>query len=275
MLRANNLTICVPNKGCDKHCPYCISEMTPRYEIDKALMYKNAEKVKRIAEVAGVTSVLFTGKGEPLLNFDFVGDFSKLFSNFPLEVQTNGKLLLVHHEEFPKSLASYGINVVAISMDNRSQFKQYRPLFEELKKNKLIVRITVNVTSMLDKYSSFPLLLDYCHKHHISQLTIRHIVVPTTYNEESKHVVEWIKKHTNEQMYDAIVHDANNLLKKSGKIIQVTTDGTQMWDLEGVSYTHIDYCIQEQNQSNDLRSLIFNEDGHLYTSWNSPASVLF
>ena len=40
-MRANNLTISVPYKGCDKDCPYCVSKMTGYMESDKeAFVYK-------------------------------------------------------------------------------------------------------------------------------------------------------------------------------------------------------------------------------------------
>jgi len=48
-MRANNLTICVPNRGCDKNCKYCISKMTFEPESNYQLMVRNAKKVAKIA----------------------------------------------------------------------------------------------------------------------------------------------------------------------------------------------------------------------------------
>ena len=47
-MRAQNLTISVPYKGCDKDCPYCVSKMTGYIESDEGAFYGNMEKVSKI-----------------------------------------------------------------------------------------------------------------------------------------------------------------------------------------------------------------------------------
>jgi hypothetical protein len=51
--------------------------------------------------------------------------------------------------------------------------------------------------------------------------------------------------------------------------------GIEVYDIMGMSVCFSDYCIQQENRMEDIRSLIFHQDGHVYTSWDSPASILF
>ena len=75
-MKAQNLTISVPPDSngeiCDKNCKYCISRMTGYIEHDYHKVLANIDKVKTVAKAANVSSVLITGKGEPMLNFDNV-----------------------------------------------------------------------------------------------------------------------------------------------------------------------------------------------------------
>ena len=54
-----------------------------------------------------------------------------------------------------------------------------------------------------------------------------------------------------------------------------TIHGMSIYDCKGISVLFSDYCIQEQANDNDVRSIVFHEDGHLYTLWNSAASMRF
>jgi len=49
----------------------------------------------------------------------------------------------------------------------------------------------------------------------------------------------------------------------------------RIYDYKGLSVSSSDYCMQDESGADDIRSLIFMEDGHLYTNWNSKASILF
>jgi hypothetical protein len=51
--------------------------------------------------------------------------------------------------------------------------------------------------------------------------------------------------------------------------------GVRIYDLDGMSVSISDNCIQEASDENNLRSLIYGDDGHLYTSWDSRASKIF
>lgn len=272
-IKAENLTISVPNKGCNKNCPYCVSRMTGYIDENSELIFRNIQKVLKIAEIAEVSSILLTGKGEPLLNdsLEFIAEFCKYTKNWPIELQTNG-ICLLQKPDLIHYLYDLGINVIAVSIDNNNQLTQMKEVFKNIYHKGMLCRMTLNITNLLE-INNFSELLDYCYQNNVSQLSLRKIVVPEGPNDNS--VVKWIEENVDESSYTRLLTTSNQYLSKEGKLIRTTTDGITIWDCHGVSFAHIDYCIQERNQSNNIRSLIFAEDGHLYTSWNSKASALF
>lgn len=274
-LKAENLTISIPNKGCDKNCPYCVSRMTGYFESSENDKYsydieKNIKKVKTVAIAAEVTSVLLTGKGEPMLAYDWVKKFLREFSDWPLELQTNG-IFLSNNLEYVDDLSWY-LNVLAVSVDSKGQFEKYLPLFNKCKNNGILTRITLNLTDLL-KDLSFDFVLKYCIENKINQLTLRNIVCPE--NPKDEKTAQWIINNTKEKVYDKFLSDAILYSQEFGKKIRTLNHGVVITDIHGVAFSYSDYCIQERSNGNNIRSLIFQEDGHLYTSWNSRASILF
>ncbi|RKY80849.1 hypothetical protein DRQ07_05195, partial [candidate division KSB1 bacterium] len=89
-LRAQSLSVCIPYNGCNKNCPYCISKITGINKSDFSLMIDNLPKVKNLAQAAQVSTILFTGKGEPFMNYADVLFFLKNFREYWTEIQTNG-----------------------------------------------------------------------------------------------------------------------------------------------------------------------------------------
>jgi hypothetical protein len=287
-MKAQNLTISVPDNGCDKNCPYCVSKMTGRTEPNVGLMRRNIEKVRSIADVS---SVLFTGKGEPLLNWDELKFLMIEFKHLPIELQTNGlKLLELANARLrpPKTmldtrlrgLIDCGLNVMAISIDRMEDFNTLRPVFDTVLEHGLILRIAVNISDMLITRPDAGMYVSADVSERIvnaslevgaHQLLLRRIAIPTGAL-ESKYT-KWIDKHVPANMFDNI---SNALLRSLhvARPIRVYPH-VKVYDYRGLSISLSDYCIQDSHGEGDLRSLIFQEDGHVYTSWNSRASVLF
>ena len=266
---ANNLTISIQNVGCDKNCPYCVSKMTGYVDNNKALMLKNVNKVLTIARSAQISAVLLTGKGEPCLNMYEVLTFTQLFSEFPLELQTNG-IFLSQNLEVIKTLASQGMNVVAVSMDDDSS-QIVKKISDTVHKSGMILRVTFNVTNN-SRITNFNDLLYRCKSWGVDQLTLRKVVAPN-FSEETQQT-KWIKDNVDILLYSKLIDEMRRMCE-SGHHLRTLLYGTEVYDLQGIAVSYSDYCVQDDNNTNDIRSLIFQEDGHLYTSWNSKASVLF
>lgn len=268
-MKAQNLTISIPNKGCNKNCPYCVSKMTGYTETDEYLFRNNIGKVKRIADIANVSSVLITGKGEPFLNPEMLELVGREFHDYPLEIQTNGISGYILYKFYVSLFDVFAFSIDAYPWD----FLEGK--FNSVNQNNKIIRVTLNVIN--DNWLGHISLMDLikeCKKYKINQLSIRQITAPNNYinTEESLKAVKWINDHVDSALYNRLKEELEN---KEKRLIRILPYGTKVYDIDGISVTSFDYCVQDDNDGENIRSLIYEEDGHLYTSWNSKASILF
>jgi molybdenum cofactor biosynthesis enzyme MoaA len=274
-LQAEVLTISIPFEGCNKKCGYCVSRMTGETEKNIELWRRNLKKAETMARTAGCSTVLITGKGEPLhpVCRGYLEQVGTSFGeSWPLEIQTNGGYIEKALGE-ADVLYNLGFNVIAVSMDSEEMFDSYHQVWKTLVGRGLVARITVNVNDQLGRYSSLADLLEYCRKHGVSQLTVRRLSVPVGLEETEQ--AGWIEEHAPEDMYHSMVGEGMSLVREEGREIRRLAHGVTVYDVGGVAFVHSDYCIQESDEGVNLRSLIYQEDGHMYTSWNSRASILF
>jgi len=273
-MRAQNLTISVPpgKMLCDKKCPYCVSRMTGYVKTNIQLMFRNVTKVKTLAQNAQVTGVLLTGKGEPTLNRPDLMWLLRSFNHYPIELQTNGINLSVDFQ-YLEDLAATGLNVLAISIDHLSQFESYYELFTRSKELGMLTRATVNVTSMIPRETTFDDLIDISRESNVDQLMLRQIVIPNYVDMDSA-TAKWINSNVDHKHYLQLHSEMEAACRGCGRFLRRLHFGPAVYEYNGVSVSYSDYCIQDFNEGEDIRSLIFLEDGHLYTSWNSMASAI-
>lgn len=279
-MRAQNLSVCVPDTGCDKNCPYCVSEMTGRMITDRAAMQRNLPKVLSLARLAGVSSVLLTGKGEPCRDFDDVVWLLDAFGHLPVELQTNGLRLLRRFARDPdvgdlERLRQRGLDVLAFSLDELEQFERMAPLFGRAAGLGLVIRVTFNLTDRIPADTSLDTFLSACRSAGVQQFSLRQVTVPNDVqldSAEARQTAAWIEEHVAPGLYTRLVDE---LVAGQPRLIRRLPYGAVVYDVAGVAVSHFDYCVQDDHGPEDIRSLIFAEDGHLYTAWNSPASILF
>jgi len=265
-MKANNLTICIDAK-CTKDCPYCISKMTWAPKANDKLFYRNLNKAVKLAELASVNSVLITSKGEPLNNLATINYCSRWFREFPLELQTNGTLL---DESIIDNLYDHGINTIAISIDTKEDINKFEDIYYHCNELEINIRLTIVLTNLwtLDADT----LLKYCKFYGIKQITFRIATIPS--NSLSKETSSWIYTSVNHEKISSFLNyfHRNNEPKN---LVRSLPFGVNVYDCAGIAVTTMSYCIQESNNSEDIRSLIYHQDGHLYTSWDKPSSILF
>ena len=281
-MKAQNLTICVPYQGCDKSCPYCISKMTGITNPSNwELMERNIPKVRQLAESCQVNNVLVTGKGEPTLALPYLYQILSTFREFPLELQTNGKGLLSALKSGKSvviQLQKCGLDTLAISIDNYANIAVYKPLFEEIRRLGMTSRITVNLCNTTLNHT-FEKYVQSCNNNYVDQLSFRSVTVPNyvvfEVGTEAERVADWIKKNVDPVAEKLFLGRMNDSLKEKGQVLRNLPYGATLYDYKGLSVTYFDYCIQDKSGEEDVRSLIFQDDGHVYTSWVSKASRLF
>jgi len=280
-MRAQNLTISVPGNKCNKNCPYCVSKITGSVNYNEKLFTRNISKVINYAKTAQVNSVLFTSKGEPTLNFCSLLNLIDRFKDFPTELQTNGLMGLENVHSFINDLYAVELNILALSFDNWSDFDYFNKLTRVANDAGIIVRATLNITNSLKNYilkddaslvdGALNCMIYLCKKNYISQLSFRKITIPNNCKRTAQ--VKWIEENVDQNLYDIIKNEV--LTHKNAKRIRELPFGTSIYDIDGISVATFDYCIQDSHNIDDIRSLIYLEDGHLYTAWNSKASILF
>ena len=242
--------------------------MTGYIESDESLFRRNFKKILNIAKMSEVSSVSITGKGEPMLNIPMVIEVAEVFSEFPVEIQTNG-ILLAKDPNLLNELWKAGLDIIAISIDNIKQFEELKNVTKHAHDLGMTVRYTVNVTDQLPKYS-FKKYVDIMKKYNIDQFSFRQITT-ANFTEESE-VHTWIKEHAENDRYSDLIFQFKNF---NYRHLRDLPYGAKLYDVEGMSFTYFDYCVQDNSNEDNIRSLIFMEDGHVYTSWNSSASKLF
>ncbi len=274
-MRAQNLAVSIPpgKPLCDKNCEYCVSRMTGYMKTNRGLIASNLPKVKELAHVGQVTSVLFTGKGEPTLNESDLFWLMEEFKHLPLGLQTNG-LKLSKDFSLLERLAAAGLNTLAVSIDDLEQFVNYYEMFARSKELGLLTRVTLNITNKLPENISFKWLVEVCRNNFVDQLMLRNVVVPNNVPLDIP-TAKWISKNVDPTMYPRLQAELKKTCEKKGMLLRKLSFGSLVYDYRGVSVTYSDYCVQDDNDGEDIRSLIFMEDGHCYTSWNSKASILF
>lgn len=272
-MRAGNVSVCIPYKGCDKNCEYCVSKMTGmQMESDPSLMKANVKKVKKLADVAQVFSILLTGKGEPMCNLPMVEYFIVVFKEYSVELQTNG-IILRKDLSLLGHLSSLGLNIVAVSVDD---FADFDPDFlNAIHTYGMLSRVTFNLTNKMyidGKPPSFRDLMDLCKTAHVDQMTIRNVVAPDNTPETKESI--WIKENVPVWIYSNLVSQMKDICldPEKAQLIMKLPYGVEVYDYEGIAISYSDYCIQNNHNGEDIRSLIYQEDGHIYTSWNSGAS---
>lgn len=269
---AQTLSVVVPSLGCNKNCPYCVSKMTPLTHYNPALHDRNIEKVSLFAARSGVEAVLFTCQGEPTLNMEFVCKTANKFRNFPLEIQTNGLRLLENPYHITNLLLDNGFDVVAVSLDSEKQFEDYRVMLCGLA-NQITVRLTISVSLVLGKYLNYSELFKYAKEVGAHQICVRKLTFPEDCrNDEPK---KWIESMAMGDTIDEALDDLRTVLSWN-PTIRVTSTGLRIVDVDGVAVSYQQQCIQESVEEDEaVRSLVFREDGHLYTSWSRKSSIIF
>ena len=134
----------------------------------------------------------------------------------------------------------------------------------------MTVRLCVNITRKISQNLTFNSLVTLCVNCGVEQLLLRQITKPK-HAPESKYT-EWIDQFTSADQYAKLEGQMDQYLKKFGRLLRTTAFGMEIWEYRGLSISKSSYCIQDTNHNEDIRSLIFMEDGHLYTNWDTKAS---
>ena len=289
-MKIQTFSIICGSAACNAKCPYCVSQMTPSCGIkikQPNVNWRNFKVASALAQKAGATTAMLTGKGEPTLWPRLIEQYLKVLHNdFPLiELQTNGINLSngqISDEELYMFYA-HGLTTVAISIvhweddKNKEIYLPHRDAYPSL--IKLIKRlhdiglsVRLNCTMLRDYVGSrneVLSLIDFARTHKVEQLTLVPVNAPiNTDTEQSK----WINNHhVTEDDYAEIKYH----LELTGSLLMELPHGAAVFDYEGQNVC-LSNCLNngKYNDKSVIRNLIFFPDGHLRYDWEHSGATL-
>ena len=286
-MKIQTFSIVVGGRKCNASCPYCVSKMTKgigKCDADvKDINIRNLRKACLFAKQSGVSTVLLTGVGEPLLYGEHIVKYLEVLDDyeFPfIEMQTNGI-------EIEKSSAvlsywySLGLNTVSLSVahwvDKRNE-EIFGDKWVSLKENikalhdgNLSVRVScVMLDGYIDSIEQILKMISFCEANEVEQLTCRPVGMPE--DSKNKTIKRWVMQHS---IDDETKQDIAGYFIRSAKstLLLELPHGANVYDYDGQNIS-INNCLTHSPNPDEVRQLIFTADGRLRYSWTKKGAII-
>ena len=296
-MNIQSLSICVPAKRCINDCKFCCSKMhggdyedrfTP---IASTMSYiEDMKKRLQYARDNGCNTLMLTGNNEPQQNKDFLrvlGIVNKSLKNpfLNIEMQTSGAFI---DDDMLDFLQDVGVTTMAISVacldddkKNRSIIKtpdknlKIKKLCSKIKARNMNLRICLNmndkmVAKLEDAPEALSTIINRCKTLGADQITCRALWT----SEDGTPQAEWINENVTLPTY-GFIDTFKAAVKAEGKYLDTLEYGADRYDYKGFS-TVIDEDSMAQGEcKTSVKYLILRPDGHLYSKWDTKASLIF
>lgn len=294
-MNIQSLSVCVPAKKCINDCKFCCSKIhNSEYEdyftdVSKYTSYTSDMK-KRLtyARENGCNVCMLTGNNEPQQNKEFLRVFSEVNKSLPspflnIEMQTTGAFIDAKLLEFLKS--SVGVTTIAISVACLDDDENNRSLIctpdskltlsefcRQIKEHNINLRICLNMNDgMLLHHPCTPeSVVDLCSKLGADQITFRALWSNDPSTEQGK----WIDEHVTNITTD-FVEVLKADIKKCGKYLDTLEYGADRYDYYGFSVVVDEDSMSQKANKEAVKYLVLRPNGHLYSKWDTKASLIF
>ena len=294
-MNIQSLSVCVPAKRCINDCLFCCSKMHGAdYEdrFTEICSYPSyAEDMRKRLEYArenGCNTCMLTGNNEPQQNKDFLRVFSEVNCSLRMpflniEMQTTGAYIDPDFLDFFKN--SVGVTTIAVSVACLDDDAKNREMIQtkdhsltlsefcaEVKKRNINLRLCLNMNDdVLTSHAYTPdSVIELCSALGADQITFRALWSPDDKTEQG----EWISEHvtaTTTDFIEALKAD----VKARGKYLDTLEYGADRYDYHGFSVVIDEDCMSQEENKNAVKYLILRPNGHLYSKWDSQASLIF
>lgn len=293
-MNIQSLSICVPAKRCINDCVFCCSKMhggdyedrfTP---IGTTMVYvEDMKKRLQYARDNGCNTLMLTGNNEPQQNRDFLrvlGIVNKSLKNpfLNIEMQTSGAFIDNDMLDFLKEIGvtTMAISVACIDEDvvNRSLIQtpdknlNLGVLCRNIKEHNMNLRICLNMNDhMVAKHDlTVNNVVSYCKDFNADQITCRALWT----SEDDTPQAYWIMDHVTTTSSNFIKKFKEDV-KENGKYLDTLEYGADRYDYMGFSTVVDEDSMAQEVHKDGVKYLILRPDGHLYSKWDSKASLIF
>lgn len=302
-MNIQSLSVCVPAKRCINDCKFCCSKMhggdyEDRFtDISSTMSYiEDMKKRLQYARDNGCNTLMLTGNNEPQQNDNFLRvlgvvnqSLRKPFLN--IEMQTSGAFIDEVKLDFLKSV---GVTTVAISVACLDYANLNRDIIQTkdthlditrlcrwVKDRNMNLRICLNMNDFMTKEihqldfipnvdEAVERVISICSMLGADQITCRALWT----SEDGTEQADWIKANVTKKTFNFIKR-FKELVKETGRYLDTLEYGSDRYDFRGFStVVDEDSMAQEENKTG-VKYLILRPDGHLYSKWDSKASLIF
>ncbi|MBN1524075.1 MAG: radical SAM protein [Spirochaetales bacterium] len=292
-MNIHSMSISIPAQPgtllCNAACPFCISRLTgsaQKWHTGLINWTTRFERACAFCKSNGVNTLMITGKGEPFINLEDTATACSIGSDFfsIIEVQTNGSLCT---EQTMARLMHRGLTTLAVSISHPDPEENARlihlPKPVDLQKIAyhayhlgLVVRLSYNLSKAWNGKGKTT--LDWIKEilnnrdQLVHQFTFRIIDLPPLHmREEHQNIISWIQEN---RLPDEELEEIHNYIRKSGTFIRSLNWGASIYDVNGFSVAIVECLQKPTGRDDDIRSVIFMPDGHVYSSWELTGSIL-
>jgi len=292
-MKIQTLSVLCGTVACDARCPFCVSKMTYEGHVGPApqdINIRNFRIACQLAERAGVTTAMLTGKGEPTLWPDQIELFLGILQGrFPfIELQTNGIRIGNGDitEDTLREWWDHGLTTVCLSVvhweqdGNHSCYlphlpsKSYPPLEKTIARLHDVgfsVRLNcIMVKGEIDSWEGVKGLIGYAKEHKVEQLTLMPVNAP--HRDRSQGEKNWAQEH---KLPNETVLNIRAELQNHGHVLMDLAHGARVFDYHGQNVC-LSNCLSKETYTDKsiMRNLIFFPDGHLRYDWEHQGAIL-
>ena len=290
-MRIQTFSILAGSEACNARCPFCISKMTPPLGMklkEPEVNWRNFAIACMLAKQSGVTTAMFTGKGEPTLFPNQINQYLERMEKFEfpfIELQTNGIMIALKkgmYDLYLKNWYNKGMTTIALSIvhyepeKNREVYLPHQKTYIDLPRlidtlhgyGFSVRLICIAANGFIDSSEKLLRLVSFAKENKVEQLTITPVNKPD--NVLDRVAWEWTNAHhlTQEQK-----SDITDYVEKHGARLMTLAHGAVVFDLDGQNVC-LNQCLTVQPDAEEMRNLIFFPDGHLRYYWQYPGAIL-
>ena len=200
-----------------------------------------------------------------------------------IEMQTTGAFIDGPFLDFFKNavgLTTCAVSVACLDDDRRNREitgtrdeKLSLSVFcREVKNRNINLRLCLNMNDeMLLHHDYSPeSIAALCGELGADQITFRALWSPGSDTPQG----EWIDQHVTDRTLNCIEMLKEDI-RRNGRYLDTLEYGSDRYDYHGFSVVIDEDCMSQENRKDAIKYLILRPNGHLYTKWDSAASLVF